>query len=593
MAVSGSGNIPPLGPLGPEKLDPSFVQGKQAEGTALPREFLLSDTGANSAVQQEEGLVRSGSTGMYETESQINKAKYRKTQDTTATSTKARLRGAFSKMRASVQGFLSGFGSRASRVSARRAEAKGEGASLLPTDMEVATKKGNRISPEMQRFFLDASGMGGSSSDISMISLESLKSSKFSPLVFNEEISASEASSIASFGSLQRTETPVTEEKTNMWTLVRLGGEMVSFLLDPNVETSALVRRAMFTGNEGMVDISNLDQQEISTAMTPIGLGTKKVKVAFSDSTLDPTNTQGGMGASHKTTSLENAALQIAKKDSQSQLLEDQALLARAMAGILASSTTGTTFTPLGLLGPSSSTKFPAPKFSGTLAYSSKDKPKHKSISIEKVNTSLHFSSFHKEQRSIRTPSQSSWHTEGRYRFPKKTKSEDIFSITKDVVRTTEFYSPDNSSRSFLPVSKESITSIRDGFGDVSGNDAISSSYHFLAHRGVSLMAPLQRSIETYTKELEKHKGPGAPPDPLIYQYRNVAVEPPLVLHSPRPFMSSSRFSVQGKPEAATVHDDGRDSGKGFSDQNPGGEQSSRRSSSKKKNKKTSMDMEF
>lgn len=49
----------------------------------------------------------------------------------------------------------------------------------------------------------------------------------------------------------------------------------------------------------------------------------------------------------------------------------------------------------------------------------------------------------------------------------------------------------------------------------------------------------------------------------MIYQYRNVAVDPAIIFQSPSPFSVSSRFSVQGKPEAVAVYNDDQEEAAG------------------------------
>ncbi|SPN73475.1 hypothetical protein C10C_0302 [Chlamydia serpentis] len=578
MAVSSGGGIQPSSD--PSNWSPA-LQGKQAPGLSAPEESIFSETTRASSVN-EENLVRSGSTGMYATETEINKAKYRKTQDRTSNSPKSRLRSTFSKMRASLQGFMSGFGSRASRVSAKRASDNGEGMSLLPTNMDVATKKGNRISPEMQGFFLDASGFGGSSSDISSLTLNSLQSSQFSSGISSKSSSSSEASSVVSFGSLQRALMPMNEQKVNAWTAARLGGEMISFLLDPNVETSSLVRRAMATVNEGMVDLSDLAREEVSTAMPPFKASQGKVKSSSSDSSESiPEGTQA-----LDSNTLEKAQKEAEKKKSRDDITEDQIMLARAMASLLVGGKSGEIYS-IDSSWFSPSTKFPAPKFSGTIsAQSSGDKPKNKSLGIKRKDSQTHFNPI-KESKPQNASIENLSHTENRYRFPREQQASGTVSKPQQK-ESTAFKNPENSSQNFFPVSRQSVLPIASGLGGPLGSDAVSSSYHFLTERGISLLAPTPRSTHEYKDKVEAHKGPGAPPDPLIYQYRNVAVEPPIILRSPQPFSGTSRVSVQGKPEASSVHDDSGGSG-GFGDQRKGSSEKVFRQN--KKGKKLSKDI--
>ena len=122
----------------------------------------------------------------------------------------------------------------------------------------------------------------------------------------------------------------------------------------------------------------------------------------------------------------------------------------------------------------------------------------------------------------------------------------------------------------FDPVPEQSSLEKYDASAASSGMNTVSSAYLFPAERGVAFLAPTPVSLDEYKYEIDHHKGPGGPPDPLIYQYRNVAIDPPLVLRPPQPFTYSSRFVVQGKPEASSVHDDGGGFSGGGSDSDQG-----------------------
>ncbi|WP_375793351.1 hypothetical protein O1W69_04425 [Chlamydia sp. 12-01] len=558
MAISGNSNI---SPSGPDKWDPA-IMGKQPESLSGPKESVFSETkGASS--RKQEAIIQSGASANYETDLQINEGKYRKTQEKASSSPKSKLRGAFSRVRASIQGFLSGFGTRASRISARKAEADGEGRSMLPSDMEMVGRKGNRISPEMQGFYLDASGISDTSSDVSMLSLESLRSTSMASFsISREDISAAETSSIASFGSFQMARTSITESTVTAWTVNRLGGEMISTILDPNIETSSLLRRASLVGNEGMVDLSDLENRNLSTDMREesISKNTKIIDSGRDIGKLEDVDLEGS-GI------LETSEKEAEKKESREDLLKDQLALAKMMESLLSAGAPASVYVPLGATWSEGSTSFLPPKFSGTVVQSYNDKPEHSPMGISSNQGHTYFSPIDKSGDMVKTFPLSMDHSEKLYRFPADLPSnENILDLSNE--GAVSFSALANEDPVFSPVPEENPAPKYDASAGSTGFDTVSSAYLFSSHQGISLLAPLPRSLSEYKHEIEHRKGPGAPPDPLIYQYRNVAVDPPLIFRPPQPFASSSRLGVQGKPEAASVHDDGGGFGGGFSGQN-------------------------
>ncbi|WP_201457150.1 hypothetical protein [Chlamydia sp. 17-3921] len=580
MSISSGGNV-----SGSGNIDPAFL-GRQ-EDPSIGKKSALSET-SSTAIEKQEGVVKSGAMASYGTELQVKEAKYRETQKKSSTSSKNRLKGTFSRVKAGVQGFLKGFGSRSSRISARQAEARGEGSSMLPTDMAFAKKKGNRVSPEMMGFFLDSVNMGESSSDISMLSLDSLKSSSLRSYPPDENIDVSETSSKTSFGSFQRAATPFNEETTNLWTRARLGGEIVSSLLDPNAETSSLVRRSV-SAVEGMLDISNIKKEEASTAMEPLSspYSTRSKNILTTQSSdPEPIEEDNKTVSSHKL--MEDTMKAEDKKRSREQQQEDQEMLARAMAGLLLKSTSGGVYVATGSPWSSPSTKFPPPKISGIVSHRSLSRKSNK-VPEEGRKTSSDFSSSRKLGRSTMDIPKEAFHSsESTYRFSENFRNPDD-PFRKEEVKASEFSLSESVSRSSSPVPLDSTFPRESGIGGPLGNDAVSSLYQFDSQRGVSLLAPTLRSVKEYKDLLEEHKGPGGPPDPLVYQYRNISVEPPIIFRSPLPYGGSSRSAIQGKPEASGVHDDGGGRG-GFSNQKQKEERESSKSFNTKDEKKPSID---
>lgn len=159
-------------------------------------------------------------------------------------------------------------------------------------------------------------------------------------------------------------------------------------------------------------------------------------------------------------------------------------------------------------------------------------------------------------------------------------QSSDIMSSD----RVTEFLLPESNSALGREVPHHLDRASYNARADGGAMDVIHSAYHFFTERGSSLLIAPPVSTSSYRHLLQEHKGPGAPPDPLIYQYRNVAIDPPLILRSPQSFASAEKISIQAKPEIAPVHDDdSRQQQEDSSDQDSDKDEEEQRD--KKKNK--------
>lgn len=505
MTISGSGNIsssnadwnPSITPnMDKKSVPPDKEVGAQGE--------LISGLGADYAV-----------------ESNLGASKFRKTQNRHSSSARDRLKGTPSRSSASVRGFLQGFGTRASRISARRAEAAGEGASMLPSDLEMVNVKKNRISPEMQGFFLEASGFANQSFSTRGLKEESLGLTHLNGIEGVTNL-------VALTGPVRKA-VNTDDSIVNAWTVSRLGGEMVSRLLDPNAESSSLLRRAALLTHEGTIDLADLETlaelsyfKDVEEMTTPKGDYTKDL---FSMQWADD---------------IEGQKLE---KETMSEA-EASEMIAQMMASVMTSGSPVVVFTPLGQN--DVITKFPAPRISGTLAFVYTDDQLKIGAQSDKgsemVSQSMNFS------ETLRVDFSTELGKEAINRFPLDIPAEQ------------------NNSASFgflshiaeaVPSSSEQGWSFSGDLSDQTQSSIVSSAYLFSSNQGMALMALSPRSMDDYEKALEFHKGPGGPPDPLIYQYRNIAVDPAIVLNPPKVFASSSKLQVQGKPETASVHDDG------------------------------------
>ena len=531
MSVFGSGNVSPATP----DFDPSILMGRQAASTNAAKEASGASQAKETSAAEQQALISSGAETDYITDLQQAEGKYKKTLDKTSKSPKAKLKGNFSKVRAGTKGFLIGFGTRASRISARKAEANGEGMSMIPSQMEYVKKKGNRVSPEMQNFYLGASGLWSTTSGVSSITENRLGATSLSAIssvatlhdpVSVEKLSASEITTLASFNPTVRAAS-LNEQTINAWTEARLGGEMVSTLLDPNIETSSLLRRAPSVGNEGMVDVSDMSNQTASASME--GLVNSVVQ--------DPTS------------------LEEEKKKEQLSL-EEMAAMAKMMAALL-SSGQGMAFFVASSTEGLGATQFPEPKFSGTIPHHFAKKERKGELWED--SSRLGSISFNAQEKTsaVFLPT-TSLHEEASYRFPLGEAPWDVNELPFAVQHSASFIEQNaNTEQDLIQDESTGMISVS---AEIVGQDTISSAYQFPSHLGMAVLAPIPISTEDYQTIVEHRKGPGGPPDPLIYQYRNVAVDPAIIFTAPSPFSVSSRFSVQGKPEVFAAYDDSQES---------------------------------
>jgi hypothetical protein len=543
MSVFGSGSISPATP----DFDPSIFMGKQAESANTAKESVGASRAKESSAAEQQAAISSGTELDYVTDLQQSEGKYKKTLDKTSKSPKTKLKGNFSKVRAGTQGFLTGFGTRASRISARRAEANGEGMSMIPSQMEYVKKKGNRVSPEMQNFYLGASGLWSQTSQVSSITEKHLGATALSstpsltalhsPLAI-EQLSDGEITALASF-NLNARASYLDPHTISAWTEARLGGEMISTLLDPNIETSSLLRRAPTVSNEGMIDVSDMNKQTESLSM--VGLVNSVVD--------DPVS-----------------VVEEKKKDELS--LEEMAAMAKMMAALL-SSGEGMAFFVASSTSGLGVTQFPEPKFSGTIPHNFTKKETNQDIWEESSRIgNLSFNP--RGSGNTVSLSATSLHEEASYRFPKGDSPWDVNELPFAVQQSAMFKAPyANIEQDLIQDTSVGVVSVS---ADTVGQDTISSAYQFPSQLGMSVLSPIPLSTADYKAVLEHRKGPGGPPDPLIYQYRNVAVDPAIIFQSISPFSVSSRFSVQGKPEVFAAYDDdqessGGNSGEGEQDQ--------------------------
>lgn len=534
MSVSGSGNVSPSG----ANWDPN-IMGKSTDASHEPQEGRSLNTFDQGSLttSSSQAFALSGAAFDYESEVQINESKYKKTQDKTL-SVKNKLRGQFSKAQASVRGFLSGFGSRASRVSARKAEIKEGGRSYLPSNTEIVNSKGNRISPELRSFYLQASGVNSQPVDIQTLSyrptaVHSFSSSSFHPVdIQGIDLHSLNALLMASH------KTQLHEDTINLWLMARLGGEMISILLDPNVETSSLLRRASTVGNESLDDLVLMSRNSIGSQIARRSLPNEDDGVKQSENS---------SASTQKTETSEKTEVKKEGKDDASEKL----LGLSKMASLLLATPSSETFTPYSLVSVDSGKTF-APVSSSSIIRTFKSK--HQPLGIAKRSSQASFYSSTNQQTQVVVRTSEALRMESPYRFP--LNQEDVTAVQRRNDVSSFIVVERNSDVAYsLPHTSLIYMQYNASAEDLNG-EIIISSFHFSVERGVSLLPEAPVSAQKYLNLLQAHKGPGAPPDPLIYQYRNVSIDPPIILRSLQPFASSSRLQVQGKPEAASVHDD-------------------------------------
>lgn len=540
MTVSGNGGVTPNG----EGWDPSIMADVR---TSPSNPASTSSVNANPSMQE---LVSSGVGGDYAASMYLNKGRYRKTQEKTSTSLSTRLRSSFSKIKANVQSFLKTFGTRASRISARMAERSGEGASLLPSSMELVRAKGNRISPDMQAFFLDAAGFSNQTFQVKDLTIESLGSSALGRSVMDsgaylaaeDSLATGAATTALAVTQMQRQITNVSEETVSAWTVSR-GSEMLSSLLDANVESSSLLRRAPTISEEGMVDLSLISQESQSAFLANSLLNEEDILSRYpiensSSSLLQSLASQTG----NKTSSKETEEEQVIPE-------EIAAALAKMMSSVLTSGKAAPIYTAQSVVGGTSKTGANM-RFSGTISHAYLNQSESH-VERESRRDSV-FS-----QRNEGTGIITDLHKEAPHRFFGASGGDSV-GLGKDH-SASGFSVMGNHGNNNRPISTHGREAL------YNSEHLMSAAFLFSSQTGMSVLLPVSRSMSEYKQKLEEFKGPGGPPDPLIYQYRNVSIDPPLVLNAPTVFGSSTRFFIQGKPEAAGVFDD-QDDSQGSSD---------------------------
>lgn len=554
MTVSGSGGVTPNG----EGWDPSIMADVH---TSPSNPASASSVDANPSMQE---LVSSGVGGDYAASLYLNKGRYRKTQEKTSNSLSTRLRSSFSKIKANTQSFLKTFGTRASRISARMAERSGEGASLLPSNMDLVRSKGNRISPDMQAFFLDASGFSNQNFQVKDLTTESLGSTAIGPamdssayLAAEDSLATGAATTALAVTQMQRQITNVSQETVNAWTVSR-GSEMLSSLLDANVESSSLLRRAPTILQEGMIDLSSTSQESQSAFLGNNLFNEEDVISGY---------------PSENSSSLLLQSLTTANKTSSKETEEEQvipeeiaAALAKMMSSVLTSGKAAPVYTAQSAVGGAQKTGANM-RFSGTVSHAYLN---HSESHVERENRrDSAFSQGHHETGIV-----TDLHKEAPQRFfNARGESHAGLGNNNSVFGFSVLGNHGNNNHPIPAHGREAL---------YNSEHLLGSAFLFSSQTGISVLLPVSRSMSEYKQKLDAFKGPGGPPDPLIYQYRNVSIDPPLVLNPPTVFGSSTRFFIQGKPEAAGVFDD-QDDSQGSS----GGDEDQEREGKNKERSKT------
>ncbi|WP_213357771.1 hypothetical protein [Chlamydiifrater phoenicopteri] len=563
--ISGGG----MSPLGGPNWDPNMMGGpeKAAEEVNDSEHIDTIDTidissdktdSVSTTGKKQEAVVRSSSSLEHFSEAQLNKRKLEKTQEKMGAFSK--LKQSMNKMKSGMKAFLSGFGSKGASISAKKARDSGEGTSLIPSEIPESFGKSADVSSSMMDFYFDASGMARSEYESIDTDMRSTQSSSFfgidNPIFDHSALSLEEveASSVL-FAPTKPTISPDDVDVVySSWTSQRLGGEVVSKLMDANVETTSLLRRSPLLAMEGMVDFA---APELRTASA----------TSFSRK-ISPSNDElvEEMSARNEEVTLETGeaveelseneqkkdiAEKITQEQIENQKAKEKLLLNASLLGggpYLASSSS---FSSSGFY------KFRLPRGSGN---ESSPGVLGKEVRVREDGFDIHKSGM-KSQK-----------------FSSKVVDNDTLKIEKTLTPLTfkryESLGESSSSSSDFRYREESflerpikINTRSSSFSDnrqerpLERKSAITcSAYLFSSCQGMAFQLSPPKSKAEHLKELNDIPGRNSPPDPLIYQYRNVAVDPALVLRPHSPYgEGSSKMSIQGKPEAASAYNDSSD----------------------------------
>ncbi|WP_213319031.1 hypothetical protein [Chlamydiifrater volucris] len=562
--ISGGG----MSPMGGPNWDPNMMGGAEKSSEEVnDAEHLdtidtidISSDKTDSAAatgKKQEAVVRSSSSLEHFSETQLNKRKLEKTHEKMGAFSK--LKQSMNKMKSGMKAFLSGFGSKGASVSMKKAKASGEGTSLIPSDIPESYGKSSDMSPRMMDFYLDASGMPRSGEGgIEFNPYVTQISSDFgisNPIFDHKSISLEDvAASSSLFSSSKPVMRPDNPELIySSWTAKRLGGEAISKLIDPNTETSSLLRRSPLLGMDGTIDFVLPDAKTTSSASFSRHLVSSDERVGEISSRGEEVTLETGEAVEElsENEQKKDLAEKITKEQIENQKAKEKLLLSAIPPGGFPYVGNTSSFSSGGFY------KFRLPKGSGSQNSSG---VLGKEVHLREDGFDIHKSSGKSKKFSSRVVDNDALEIE---------KKEDSWSSQrfKHLENTNSSssnfrYKEENFLEHSIAVSGGSISFSRNSSEvPLERTSAITcSSYLFSSCQGMAFQLPPPKSKSEYIKELNDIPGRNSPPDPLIYQYRNVAIDPALVLKPHTPYgEGSSKMSIQGKPEAASAHNDSGD----------------------------------
>lgn len=520
------------------------------------RVFQNPSTKSPSPASGNEG-IDSGVLADYLSESQVSQGRY----ENLGSGTKS-LKFPTSRVKSESKAFSSSFGSRKSRASANRSKYRGDGIASLPSTLPMVQGR-NKLSPEMQSFYLSASGLRNSDTDMVQIqdydqvntSDHSLGVSHLSPLhgleleVLLPSLDQNSLHEyIASHSSVHQEVIDVhqLDHKCDMWTIARMGGEEVSVLLDANVESSSLIRRAT------TIDTNIL---QLDSSYDDGGF------VSFDS--ID-TSYQGSANTSKDSEVVDGETHEDANSELEGDIIMNWMFLESVPPGgfpVLAG---------LGVFGADSKRLFDidtSKTVSSSYVFSSRSRAPQK----EKMTSSFPPSDVSDTRldapRYIQESSEPVY-DRGLWGVSSHSLNMDEHARNNMEIGVSRFVYHVNSHNdsydprefSFVFSKKNYDVNIPAGNQDQPAkNEAvptISSSFHFSSQSGSAMLFDLPESLDDYKVRLDRTPGRHAPPDPLVYQYRAVGIDPPIILNPPGGAWASSRLVVMNTPEAEGVYED-------------------------------------
>ncbi|MEG2670634.1 MAG: hypothetical protein RR927_00345 [Victivallaceae bacterium] len=539
--MSVSGNISgPGGPgsgdwnLGEIPKDKEISESKNTESSGIVSGsgYDAFAEGTGKSTSKQESVIRSSIGAEFLSDSELGLCKFNKAQESASSSGKLKLTS--NKSRSSRKAFMAGFKSAGTRRSysdpgiSGDKKTKGDGRVLLPSDV-LESRKPKFFSPQTASLLFEGIGVPN---------VETWKEDPFkkSSEFLSTGASVSVPHLVSYFEALSRTSS--LESVRNSWTTDYMrGGELGSLTLNFPEESALASRVQEPTTIEESSDVSDLltsFPEPTERQSSPIS-SEKKEQALIKEMLLrgDETNNQ---------------------KDAQGEIDEDETV-EELMKQLLLSGMPPGGFPLVG-----------GETVSGTWSGASSSEfriPSNNQASLPTI-----YSSGKLSERATSYPTTLPLVT-GLMQPTRineqqgNTKSDGVINESKSGLEQT-------SVSSFLGEERISNPSMSSDYGKSdeksSKNQDVtlltSSIFAFGSSSGMSVSLENNNVTEKIDLSIgDRNKdGKGGPPNPLVYQYRSISIDPPIILRNPV-YVSDSRHTLSGKPsviEAGGDYSQGR-----------------------------------